>query len=306
MPKPDTRETFIAKARQKHGTKYDYSRVRYVNSTTAVEIVCPVHGVFTQTPNKHLQDRGCRACGRITAADKERKTTEQFIEEARRVHGDKYGYEKTVYRMKDSKVIITCPRHGDFEQQANNHLRGAGCPECYEERRGDTLRMTTEDFISKAREAHGDRYDYSHTVYTGSTQEVTIRCPEHGEFRQRPYDHLYGHGCPKCTASAREKQIMAWLDAKGIAYLFDETVSDCRNSLPLRFDFVLTGRNIHIEHQGIQHYEEGSIGFFEHDKQVRQQRDQIKREYCREHGIRLIEIRYDEDIAQRLSQELKV
>ena len=180
------------------------------------------------------------------------------------------------------------------------------CPDCGRESMAKKLTLTTEDFISKAREAHGDRYDYSHTVYTGSTQEVTIRCPEHGEFRQRPYDHLYGHGCPKCTASAREKQIMAWLDAKGIAYLFDETVSDCRNSLPLRFDFVLTGRNIHIEHQGIQHYEEGSIGFFEQDKQVRQQRDQIKREYCREHGIRLIEIRYDEDIDQRLSKELSV
>ena len=306
MPKPDTRETFIAKARQKHGTKYDYSRVRYVNSTTAVEIVCPVHGVFTQTPNKHLQGKGCRACGYESNAEDKRKSTEQFIEEARRVHGDRYGYAKTVYRAKESKVIITCPRHGEFEQLANNHLRGAGCPECYEERRGDTLRLTTEDFISKAREAHGDRYDYSHTVYTGSTQEVTIRCREHGEFRQRPYDHLYGHGCPKCSASAREKQIMAWLDAKGIDYLFDETVGDCRNSLPLRFDFVLTGRNIHIEHQGIQHYEEGSIGFFEQDKQVRQQRDQIKREYCREHGIRLIEIRYDEDIAQRLSKELSV
>lgn len=295
-----TRDEFIRRAQAIHGTKYDYSRVEYVNNKTKVKIICPVHGEFEQEPATHLQGKGCIKCGFAEMTKKLSRTNEQFIEEARRVHGDKYDYTKTRYVRKKDKVIITCPIHGDYEQTAHNHLRGAGCPVCAGELTKAKLTMTTEDFIRKARYEHDDLYDYSKTVYTGIFNEVTIICPEHGEFRQRPADHIKGHGCPKCSASLREKKIMAWLERHGIAYDFDSPLGDCQmNGTPMRFDFIIHGQNLVIEYHGEQHYKQG---WYDSDALTsRQRRDQFKRKYCQEHSIRLEEIRYNEDWKQRLS-----
>ena len=59
--------------------------------------------------------------------------------------------------------------------------------------------MNTIDFIEKAKEIHGDKYDYSKTVYINGSTKVCIICPEHGEFWQMPYKHLQRQGCSKCS-----------------------------------------------------------------------------------------------------------
>lgn len=120
--------------------------------------------------------------------------TDDFIRMAKEVHGDKYDYSKTVYSKMRDKVCIICPEHGEFWQKAQHHINGVGCPECS----GRHI-MTTEEFIKKAKEVHGDKYDYSKVVYKGTDTLVTIICPEHGEFTQTPYHHLRRrHGCPNC------------------------------------------------------------------------------------------------------------
>ena len=127
-------------------------------------------------------------------------TTEEFIENARKVHGDKYDYSKTVYVNSKMKVVIICPVHGEFEQSPVYHLKGYGCSICEGNIRN------THDFVERAREIHGDRYDYSKTVYAGSRTSVVITCREHRDFRMLPHKHLKGKGCYKCAGiKSRER-----------------------------------------------------------------------------------------------------
>lgn len=118
---------------------------------------------------------------------------EEFIDKAKKVHGDKYDYSNVEYRDNKTKVRIICPVHGEFEQRPNNHLSGQGCPYC-----GGTKKLTTEEFISRAKKIHNNKYNYSMVTYTGWNNKVKIICPVHGEFEQIPFDHLRGHGCVKC------------------------------------------------------------------------------------------------------------
>lgn len=132
---------FIEKGTQLHNDKYDYSKVEYINSRTKVKIICPVHGEFEQLPSSHLQGNGCPKCARewtdahkenhcISARQSRGMTTEEWIERAKQVHGDKYDYSLTTYVNQRTKVKIICPIHGEFEQNADSHIRGIGCRLC--------------------------------------------------------------------------------------------------------------------------------------------------------------------------------
>jgi len=123
--KQQTTNEFIKKANAVHGSKYDYSSVNYTKARENVKIICPDHGVFCQTPNNHLRGAGCKYCAGNTP-----KTTQQFIQEARQVHGDKYDYSLVEYVNAKTKVRIICPDHGVFEQSAETHYCGSGCAEC--------------------------------------------------------------------------------------------------------------------------------------------------------------------------------
>ena len=204
MPKKITREEFIKRSIEVHGNKYDYSKVEYVNSTTKVCIVCPIHGEFWQRPYSHLTGYGCDKCAIEYRSSLKTKTTEQFITDARKVHGDKYDYSKVEYTGKNDKVCIICPEHGEFWQIPNNHLHGAGCPECKKEHISTLYKDNTTSFIEKAHKIHGDKYDYSKVTYVDSYTPVCIICPKHGEFWQRPNNHIHGWGCSKCSCSGKK------------------------------------------------------------------------------------------------------
>ena len=146
---------FINKAQKIHGDKYDYSKVEYKNATTKVCIICPEHGEFWQTPNKHLSGRGCPTCGKENRAKKRKKSAEKFITDAKQVHGDKYDYSKVEYVNNNTKVCIICPEHGEFWQTPGNHLRGKGCPAC----RTSHL----EEKVSVVLEKMGVRYEKEKT-----------------------------------------------------------------------------------------------------------------------------------------------
>ena len=130
-----------------------------------------------------------------------KRTTSDFITRAKRVHGDKYDYSKAMYQGVHAKICIICPKHGEFWQEVNNHLHGAGCPMCSKETQADNQRITTQEFIRKATLVHKGRYDYSKVVYHHTDEPVCIICPEHGEFWQVPHNHLHGVGCPKCSGN---------------------------------------------------------------------------------------------------------
>ena len=120
-------ETFVERAKNIHGDKWIYDKANYVNSKTKVCIICPKHGEFWQTPDKHLQGRGCPIC-----SGKMKKTTEQFISECKTLYGDLYDYTKVKYVNKNTKIVIKCNKCGnEFEMTPHNHLiHGEGCPHC--------------------------------------------------------------------------------------------------------------------------------------------------------------------------------
>lgn len=129
-----------------------------------------------------------------------RKTNEEFISEARKLHGDRYDYSKVEYKNNGTPVTIICPDHGEFQQKPWVHLMGCGCQKCCK----NGVKLTTEEWVEKARGVHGDKYDYSKVDYKNAHSKVIITCPEHGDFEQEPSSHLCGKGCPKCGRGGRE------------------------------------------------------------------------------------------------------
>ena len=156
-------------------------------------IVCTIHGEFEQTPVRHLKGDGCPSC----IYDNRKLTLTDIIERANIIHDNKYDYSLIKYRGSHHKIKIICPEHGIFEQKVSDHIgSGRGCPKC-----GGTYKSNTDEFMLKAKEVHGDTYDYSLVKYDICTKKVKIICNKHGIFRQSPTMHLRGNGCPNCKKS---------------------------------------------------------------------------------------------------------
>lgn len=135
-----------------------------------------------------------------------RITTEQFIEEAKKVHGNVYDYSLVDYVAAKQKVKIICKKHGTFEQTPNDHKTGYRCPGCFIKRA-----KTNDDFIAEAKNIHGDLYDYSLVDYKSTHTKIKILCKDHGVFDQRPMDHLHLNGCPDCAKRGYIPSKGGWL-----------------------------------------------------------------------------------------------
>lgn len=280
-------QQFIEKARKIHGDKYDYSKVEYVNNSTKVCIICPIHGEFWQTPSHHIHKAHPRGCPKCNGGIK--LTQEEFIKKARNIHGNKYDYSKVNYTNSNTKVCIICLEHGEFWQLPCSHTNGkAGCPKCK-----PNYQMTTESFIQKSHEIHGNKYDYSKVEYVRSSDKVCIICPKHGEFWQTPVSHLRGVACPNCRTSQLENEIEELLINNNIEFIRNRKYpwlqkdKDARSRLTL--DFYLPQFNTAIECQGVQHFKrvpifEGKGWGFEYI----QNNDKIKKELCEKNGVKLL------------------
>lgn len=188
-----TSEEFVKKAQAKYGNLYDYSKVDYKGNKVKVCIVCPEHGDFWMSPNNHLRGHRCPVCFGTP-----KKTLEEFIKQANKVHDNQYDYSKVNYQSRKIKVCIICPKHGEFWQTPESHLNGSGCPSCR-----NHFRITEQMFLERARLIHKGKYDYSKMDYVDSQTKIRIICPVHGEYWQKPVGHLYGYGCAKCGGSYR-------------------------------------------------------------------------------------------------------
>jgi hypothetical protein len=136
-----------------------------------------------------------------------RKTTAQFIQDARKIHGDKYLYQLVEYTGAHHQVKIICPDHGIFSQKPNCHLSGQGCRDCGVKTRTQKRSNGAEKFIQISKKRHlGKNYDYSSVVYSNNKARVKIICPNHGAFFQTPHDHSQGAGCPRCGKSEAGKK----------------------------------------------------------------------------------------------------
>lgn len=148
-------EQFINDANKIHNYEYNYSKVNYVNNKTEVCIICSKHGEFFQRPDRHLLGQGCPICRYIKSAKTNSKKVENFIEDSKIVHGDKYDYSRAKYKNNKTKVCIVCPKHGEFWQTPIHHLRGEGCPSCDESHLERDIRLflldKNEKFIQEYR-----------------------------------------------------------------------------------------------------------------------------------------------------------
>ena len=273
---------FIEKAKLVHGDKYDYSLVDYKRSKQNVKIVCSIHGEFKQLPNNHLNGAGCGKC------DNKNKTTDEFIKQAKLIHGDKYDYSLVDYKLSKEKIKIICPIHGEFKQIPNGHLIGSGCAKC------DNKNKTTDEFINQAKMMHGEKYDYSLVDYVRSIKKIKIICPAHGIFLQTPSDHLSGYGCKYCYESKGEKKIIEYLVNNNINYVREKAFTGCRNKLPLHFDFYLIELNSLIEYDGEQHFKANKYFGGETAFRKSQVNDEIKNKFVIDNNINLLRIRFDQ------------
>ena len=288
-----TSEEFIKEANLVHGDKYDYSLVKYETSKNKIKIICPIHGVFEQTPDSHINKKSkCPKC-----VNNKKLSNEEFIEKANLVHGNKYDYSLCEYNNDLSKINIICLKHGKFMVKAGNHLRGDNCSMCT-----NNKKLTNEEFIEKANLVHGDKYDYSLVKYNGQKNKIKIICNKHGIFEQNPNNHLNNNGCPICKESKGEKIIRDFLNTKNINYTPQHRFPDCKNILTLPFDFYLPEHNSCIEFNGRQHYEPiKKWGGINNLKEI-QKRDKIKMEYCKTNNIPLINIKYNDNVLNKLEK----
>ena len=285
-----TQEEFFERIKKVHGDKYDLSEVVYKNNKTKIRVICHEkdkngieHGAFMIQPGHFISGVGCSKC-----SGNNKRTIEDIITDAKKVHGDKYIYDKAELVNVNTPMKIICPIHGPFMQRPNDHLRGCGCPSCKADKVSGIRTLSFEEMIERADKIHNNKYKYVKESYINASTKMKIICPIHGEFEQLPSSHMMGIGCPKCRYSKLEKVIDNLLLSHDIEFIAQCNKSTFNWLNGISLDFYLPKYNIAIECQGIQHYEE--VNFFGGKESLiqNQNRDKKKRELCEEHNIRLL------------------
>lgn len=354
MSKKLTTEEFKENFIRKYGSKYNLDKVEYINSKTKICVICPIHGDFFIRPNDLMGGYGCPDCGGT-----KKLTTEKFIKLASFVHNNYFTYDKVSYINSNTKIIVTCPIHGDFEVKPNNHLSGCNCKKChaegikhkinklnkvnkstkklnfkefkerYIEKYGEKYILmeesyvdyktkmkvickfhgifeitpqklmsgrgcskcaknyiySTDEFIKRAIEIHGNKYDYSKVEYVRTHDNIIVTCPIHGDFKITPSNHLKGQGCPICNESLLENEVRVYLKNNNIDFEEQKRFEWLgKQSL----DFYIPKYNIAIECQGIQHFE--AIKFFGGESGLckQKERDIKKQKLCNDNGLKLL------------------
>lgn len=129
MSKVYDTSSFVSKSKEIYGDIYGYDKTDYSASKNKVTVFCRIHGYWETIAYNHLRGRGCPKCN-YNNRESGLKTNEDFVSDARKIHGDTYCYKNTKYNGDRNKVTIKCKIHGDFSQTAGQHLQRKGCPKC--------------------------------------------------------------------------------------------------------------------------------------------------------------------------------
>lgn len=283
-----TTEDFKKEFIEKFGNDFDLSKVEYKGNKTDVTIICPIHGEFKSTPNFLLSHGvyACPQCAKEKRGLSRRKEFDEFLKEAREIHGDKYEYYEDTYTTTHDKMKMKCTICGtEFEQTPHKHIgkEHNGCPKCARILTGLKCRKTYEEFLTDAREVHGDKYIY-HDDYVNSHTKIKITCKEHGDFWQMPYLHTsLKNGCPIYAESHLEREVRLFLMEKNIKFEYEKKF-DWLGKQSL--DFYLVDFNVAIECQGRQHFGVGGWDGEDDGKII--ERDIKKNQLVNENGVKLI------------------
>ena len=214
--------SFIEKSNIVHSNKYDYSKSLYTKSSEKIEIICSTHGSFWQIARDHYNSKaGCSAC-----SGTKRLTNKTFLAKANKVHKNKFTYPELNYKNNREKIKIECSVHGVFFQTPTDHLSGKSCPLCSKLTRAKSKTLTQINFIKRCTSIHGDKYDYSKTVYSRMNDEIIVICKTHGEFNQRANDHQRGVDCLKCAQMVNHYNRSSFIEfcrknSVGVIYLIN-------------------------------------------------------------------------------------
>ena len=288
--KSNTKE-WIEKASFVHNNYFSYDKTEYQGANNKVIVTCPIHGNFEVKASNHLRGVNCQKCKQEnikhqinklpqTNSSTKKLDTSTFKRIFFEKFGDKYDLGKVEYINNRTKVIATCPIHGDFQITPQKLLSGRGCTKC-----ANNYQYTTEEFIEIANSIHNNVYCYDKTLYKTTHSHITVTCPIHGDFITTPARHLQGRGCPHCKQSHMEKDIQQLLEENNIKFEYQKKF-DWLGMQSL--DFYLPDYNIAIECQGIQHFE--PIKFFGGKKNFKKQliRDTKKQLLCSKYNLKLL------------------
>lgn len=273
-------EILIEKLKKIHGDKYSYNEVEYKGVNNKIILTCHKHGNFHISPFTALSGSGCPKCkGRGLSND-------EVVERFREVHGDKYDYSKVNFNKMHEKVCIICPEHGEFWMTPSKHYsKKQGCPKCGIKRRVENQFKNKNEVIDIFNKVHGGIYDYSKVEYISMRDKVEIICKKHGSFLQYPFDHINGHGCPKCgfIVSKSEDEIYHFISQ----YIGEnEIIRHDRNILEGKeIDIYIPKLKIGIEYNGL-------LWHCENFKDKNYHLDKLN--YANSKGVKLIQIFEDE------------
>lgn len=234
---------------------------------------------------------GCPKCG--VKSSRTSQAREAFLSKL-----DTTKYDFIEYKNYQD-VTVRCKECGNIRHTTADNILRFGCKSCASTRQNEYRKLTTEEFITRSREIHGTRYDYSRAKYIAWNTPVCIICSKHGEFWQKAGKHLSGHNCPKCRESAGEELVRLALEESKIPFEQEKHFQLYKKVL-VDFYINLNGKEYIIEVNGEQHYMpvEYFGGQLHYNEQVK--RDQALFDYCKENNIRLFIIKYNENKLERI------
>lgn len=270
----------------------------YINAKTPILHKCKIDEyMWMAAPGDILQGKGCPNCAKHI-----KKTHDKYVFEVATANPSIEVIGR--YINLATPILHKCLIHNvEWMAYPASILRGCGCIECRKEKLGNKLRKTHEQYILEVEIINPDIEVVG--IYVGADTPILHRCKLDGyEWYAVPHNILFGYGCPQCNESSGERQVRQWLNKYSIKYEYQKPFNDCRDILPLPFDFYLPDYNICIEYQGRQHYE--SVEYFggEAKFKLQQKHDNIKREYCKNNNIILLEIPYFNNVEEELNNFL--
>lgn len=320
MAKKKTENEYLEKFKIIHNGIYTYNNFPDpFNQKTKISIICPKHGLFSQTINNHSNGMGCPKCAKLKMSNtkvNQNPKRDEYKSKILEIYGDEYDFSESNFNVPyDSKITVICKKCNKYQEKRISDLlkNKAGCSFCRIEKMQHgfykKLRDTGKDiFIEKASELYNGKYDYSEIDYKGNNIPVKIKCPEHGYFYKRPNLHIYNlEECPICRAesnySSYEELVARYFKKNDIKYISQFIIKNDDYLYNKAFDFYLENLNLLIEIDGPQH-RRCCWDMTEEDLRKRKEIDTKKTKKAVELNFNIIRISTDDDIIKVLKEEL--
>lgn len=216
------RENLIERVREVHGQSFTLLTEDFNNQHEVVLWECKVHGEFRASIRNILSGSGCKFCSRERSAKLRSKGADYYIPLFREIHGDFFDYTKSVFSTSKSKIIVTCPVHGDFETSVGNHLKGKACRRCAVDKFVKERSLTLPEIKVRLKDLHKDSlsFPYIDLEFKNKHSLITCVCEKHGVFEKKVKNLLWKpSGCNKCGGIDRSLPTYLYIKFLGSKHL---------------------------------------------------------------------------------------